>query len=160
MKIKTSEATGLQLDWGLGLAMELSPIVHKALYVRPATSVHALTGNHQGSQYYKEFGHTEPAVCMGLIEQYKVAVRFYAVEGFWVATIYNHDPQDWISKTLPQAIARCVIAIRLGDEFECPDELCQIECWSCGHTMTLEQRSTNDGHCIKCNAEIELGVMS
>lgn len=35
----------------------------------------------------------------------------------------------------------------------------EIECWSCGHTMTMEQRSTNDGHCVKCNAEIEMSDM-
>ena len=32
----------------------------------------------------------------------------------------------------------------------------KINCWSCGHTMTKDARSLNDGDCPNCNVEIEL----
>ena len=117
MKIKTAEATGLQLDWGLAKALELKPSIGR-------NSLGAFVQYKKaGCDFFRAVKPTDPAVCMGLIEQYKVATRFYAVDGFWVATIYDHDPKDSISKTLAESVARCVIAMQLGDEFECPDEL-------------------------------------
>ena len=118
MKIKTSEATGLQLDWGLAKVMGAKRIIvnWRGVWVEDE-------GFKVGDDCRGWVCHTDPAVCMGLIEQYKVATRFYAVDVFWVATIYDHDPKDSISKTLTEAVARCVIAMKLGDEFECPDEL-------------------------------------
>ncbi len=32
-----------------------------------------------------------------------------------------------------------------------------IECWSCEEIMTLKERSNNDGDCIHCQVEIQLG---
>jgi hypothetical protein len=119
MKIKTAEATGLQLDWGVAVVLGAKDIHfdHRGVWVDDADF--AINGNLLGWIRHD----ADPAVCMGLIEELKVATRFYAVNGFWVATIYDHDPKDWISKTLAEAVARCVIAMRLGDEFEAPDEL-------------------------------------
>lgn len=31
-----------------------------------------------------------------------------------------------------------------------------LKCWSCKSMITYEQRSLNDGHCPKCNCEIQL----
>ncbi len=34
----------------------------------------------------------------------------------------------------------------------------KINCWSCGKTQSLHQHADNDGFCIRCDTEIELGL--
>ena len=34
----------------------------------------------------------------------------------------------------------------------------KINCWSCGKSQSLHQHAENDGFCIRCDAEIELGL--
>ena len=159
MQVKTEEATKLQLDYGLAKVMGAKRIIvnWRGVWVEDE-------GFKVGDDCRGWVCHTDPAVCMGLIEQYKMDVT-WGTSGKIFVQMSDSDDDEWHGgKTLAQAVARCVISMRLGDEFECLSELCQIECWSCGHTMTMEQRSTNDGHCVKCNAEIEmpdeLGVQS
>ena len=109
MKIKTAEATGLQLDWGVGkvLQAEKLQLVEGGVIYKPSSG---------GRQVLR---HADPAVCMGLIEQYKLDVVYRAEQ--WGAE-FPHNDQFW-SASLARAVARCVIAMRLGDEFEVPDEL-------------------------------------
>ena len=76
MKVKTAEATGLQLDWGVAVAETQSGAYHEC----------------------------------GWDEADGVWVRHFGEE----PTPFDHTEQ---------AAARCVIAMKLGDEFECPDEL-------------------------------------
>lgn len=37
------------------------------------------------------------------------------------------------------------------------DDENEIECWSCKEEMTSAERSENDGHCIHCQCEIQIG---
>ena len=120
MKIKTAEATKLQLDWGLALARGYTQLT---LQVAGKVYGTAPDGGREQVSY------TDPAVCMGLIEQYSLA--FSECD-----TRHLYDKPDTLwrvvcrdgsgygeSEVLAQAVARCVIAVRLGDEFEVPDEL-------------------------------------
>ena len=68
MKIKTSEATKLQLDWGVAVAMQVEKL--KLVEGRPVYMPSC------GGR--KPFDHTDPAVCMGLIKQYKPDVVYRA----------------------------------------------------------------------------------
>lgn len=110
MKIKTSEATGKQLDWGAGKVLQLEKLqlAEGGVIYKPSSG---------GRQVLR---HTDPAVCMGLIEQYKPDLVYRAEE--WGAEIPHNNNRFW-SPCLARAVARCVIAMRLGDEFEVPDEL-------------------------------------
>ena len=77
MKIKISEAEGLQLDWGVAAALELKPSI----------------------------GHN-------------------SLGGWRVAAFCEKGKRHKAhGKTLAESVARCVISMRLGDEFEVPDEL-------------------------------------
>lgn len=112
MKIKTSEATGLQLDWGLAVAMQIEKL--KLVEGRPVYMPSC------GGR--KPFDHTDPAVCMGLIKEHKITLAYWNIAPVWSAT---PDDKGWDEHgdTPEQAVARCVIAMLLGEEFECPDEL-------------------------------------
>lgn len=119
MKIKTAEATGLQLDWGVGkvLQAEKLQLVEGGVIYKPSSG---------GRQVLR---HTDPAVCMGLIEQYSLAFSecdtshlYGKPDTLWRVVCRNGSGYGE-SKVLAKAVARCVIAMRLGDEFECPSEL-------------------------------------
>ena len=123
MKVKTSEATGLALEWGLAKALELKLSIGR-------NSLGAFVQYKKaGCDFFRAVKHTDPAVCMGLIEQYSLA--FSECD-----TRHLYDKPDTLwrvvcrdgsgygeSEVLAKAVARCVIAMRLGDEFEVPDEL-------------------------------------
>ena len=112
MKVKTSEATKLQLDWGVAVVLGVKPKVYCGRVETDQTD----------ENYWavrREFDHTDPAVCMGLIEQYKLDVVYRAEQ--W-GVEFPHNDQFW-SASLAKAVACCVISMKLGDEFECPDEL-------------------------------------
>ena len=123
MKIKTAEATGLALDWGVAVVLGVKPSIGRnslSAFVRYKKA---------GCDFFRAVKHTDPAVCMGLIEQYSLA--FSECD-----TRHVYDKPDTLwrvvcrdgsgygeSEVLAQAVARCVISMKLGDEFECPDEL-------------------------------------
>ena len=120
MKIKTAEATKLQLDWGLALARGYTQLT---LQVAGKVYGTAPDGGREQVSY------TDPAVCMGLIEQYSLAFSecdtrhlYDKPDTLWRVVCRNGSGYGE-SKVLAQAVARCVIAMRLGDEFEVPDEL-------------------------------------
>ena len=46
------------------------------------------------------------------------------------------------------------IAYATPEGIQANRRLDQINCWSCGKTMTHKQRSENDGFCVHCNAEV------
>ena len=115
MKIKTAEATGLQLDWGLAKVMGAKRIIvnWRGVWVEDE-------GFKVGDDCRGWVCHTDPAVCMGLIEQYKPDVVYRAEE--WGVEFPHNNNRFW-SPCLARAVARCVISMKLGDEFEVPDEL-------------------------------------
>jgi hypothetical protein len=77
----------------------------------------------------EQISHTDPAVCMGLIEQHGIAStrKTFSLGHFWECRVLDVGSESHYTvahgKTPAQAVARCIIAMRLGDEFEVPDEL-------------------------------------
>lgn len=113
MKVKTVEATGKQLDWGLAKAMG------HVVDVGHGGQVCVQTGD-----AWHVFDHTEPFLCQLLISDCVSALQKLELtsgEQKWSAwisdSIYSHG------NTVEQAVARCCIKAKFGDEFECPDEL-------------------------------------
>ena len=118
MKIKTSEAKGLQLDWGLAKALEYAPEVkYEAVFVPAEKRGWPIEG-------VMPFDHTDPRVCMGLIKEYCIQLYPFC-DGEIVRwdTDIRPDVRIVNCDTPEQAVARCVISMRVGDEFEVPDEL-------------------------------------
>lgn len=117
MKIKTAELKGKALDWALNHALMLErgfvPEIAGAL-----------------GEPSEMYNHTDPAVCLWLIKAYRANIE---VEHAPKVTIWyeitDSDGEDFdavsaIGDTIEQAVARCVVAMRLGDEVDVPDELC------------------------------------
>ncbi len=115
MQVKTEEATKLQLDWGLANAT--------GKRVRYYLEYNALAFDDCEDNLYL-FSHTDPAVCMGLTAHLHIMQQ--ATDGSWRVAGRRQGSSHVICKTgltLPEAVARCVIAMRLGEVFEVPDEL-------------------------------------
>lgn len=125
MKIKTAEASKKQLDWGAAVVAGLEPeLAHHECY-RDGVVVLAHCFLKAFSREYKQgFSHADPAVCMGLIKEYCIQLYPFCDGEIvrWDADI-RPDVRVVNCDTPEQAVARCVIAMKLGDEFECPDEL-------------------------------------
>jgi hypothetical protein len=119
MKIKTAELTGNPLSWALAKAVGKIPYFIGAIHVEGGG----------------EFGYTDPATCMGLIERRNLDVNHRDPLRLGESVLVSWgDPNDfaygyWFArgKTLAEAVARCVVQMRLGDEVEVPDELCGVK---------------------------------
>ena len=88
MKIKTSEATGLQLDWGLAVVLSYKPVIKKdpfndRVYVDIVEDIES---------QYVGFLHTDPAVCMGLIERHGMALarKTFSLGHFWECKVLSN----------------------------------------------------------------------
>lgn len=114
MKVKTIEAKGRQLDWSLAKAMG-----------------HVVELGHggqvcvQNGDAWRVFDHTEPFLCQLLISNCVSALEKTELSSrekmWWSAWI--SDSICGHGETVEQAVARCCIKAKFGDEFECPDEL-------------------------------------
>ena len=110
MKIKTAEATKLQLDWGLALAVGGNPEIQRGKVYVPFAFMEGAA--------LKLYRHTEPAVCMD------ACFKFGLIVNYEKPSARTQDGKPFMFGSTPaEAVARCVIAMQLGDEFECPDEL-------------------------------------
>lgn len=122
MKIKTAELTGIALDWALNHALMLEhgfvPAISGALG--------------EPSEMYE---HTDPALCLWLMKEYRAnidqaehAPKVQVTIWYEIADSYSSDfdAVSAIGDTVEQAVARCVVQMRLGDEVEVPSELCEV----------------------------------
>jgi hypothetical protein len=131
MKIKTAELTGKPLDWAL--AQACGHVVD--ISYGGGVCIQGLMG-------WQNFeGHADPATCMKLIKKYSANVDHteHAPQievSIWYEVDYSDDSdrmtdadfdcQCVVGDTVEQAVARCVVAMRLGDEVDVPDELCGV----------------------------------
>ena len=65
------------------------------------------------------YSHTDPAVCLVLIKSHIYQITH--THGGW--EVFSDAGNRQFGDTLEQAVARCVVQMRLGDEVEVPDEL-------------------------------------
>lgn len=113
MKIKTAEATGLQLDWGVAVAETQSGVWHECGW----DEADGVWVQHFGEDPFC-FSHSVTSVWADLVEIEKIDLVHRANQ--WRAEL--NWSVAW-GDTPAEAVARCVISMKLGDEFECPDEL-------------------------------------
>lgn len=119
MKIKTAELSGLALDWSLAGALKKR--------VRYCSIYKAIVFDDCEDNVYL-FAHTDPATCMGLMNEYKMDVTWGVSGKCYMQPSGNIDFSWWVGgATLAEAVARCVVAMRLGDEVDVPDELCGVQ---------------------------------
>jgi hypothetical protein len=135
MKIQTKELTGKSLDWALAVALELEPEMSRPNPYDGSIAVLALPlPNGYPNRYKGGFFHTDPATCMACFgfEVGQVSELFadsdlccYVARGY--SAIYTLEMVHGSGDTPEQAVARCVVQMRLGDEVEVPDELCGVQ---------------------------------
>jgi hypothetical protein len=125
MQIKTAELTCLALDWALAVALELEPEISRPSPYDGSIAVLALPLPNGYPNHHKcGFFYTGHATCMGLIKEYCIQL-FPFCDGEivrWDADI-RPDIRIVNCDTPEQAVARCVVQMRLGDEVDVPDEL-------------------------------------
>ncbi|MCW7764442.1 phage protein NinX family protein [Photorhabdus luminescens] len=115
-KIKTSELTGRALDYAVAVACEIDVTVDVG---------YPLTQQHKGWPPLIYNPSTDWSLCGQLIEKYGIELINELVNGHlvWSANSYYWS-DDYLDGDTPQiAICRAVVAFRLCDEVEIPDEL-------------------------------------
>ena len=118
--IKTAELTGMALDWALAKALEYEPQVQfDHVFVPALKRGWPISG-------VVPFDHTDPALCLGLMS--KISIMQQANDGSWrvASSCVKSKKHKAHGKTLEQAVARCVVAMHLGDEVDVPSELCEV----------------------------------
>jgi hypothetical protein len=127
MKIKTAELTGLSLDWALADALKLEPEMSRPNPYDSSIAVLALPLPNGYPRHHKcGFFYTDPATCMELIKEHKIALAYWNITSLWSATPGDSEWDEY-GDTPEQAVARCVVQMRLGDEVDVPDELCGVQ---------------------------------
>jgi len=136
MKIKTAELTGLALDWALAVALELEPEISRPSPYDGSIAVLALPLPNGYPRHHKcGFFYTDPATCIGLMAcEYGKVWKAEAIPRTTTPTVLvmgfssvGADVTKANGQTLAEAVARCVVAMRLGDEVEVPDELVGVQ---------------------------------
>jgi hypothetical protein len=128
MKLLTAELTGLALDWALAVALELEPEISRPSHYDGSIAVLALPLPNGYPNHHKcGFFYTDPATCMGLMNECKMDVT-WGVSGKCYMQSSGNSDFAWVGGETPeQAVARCVVAMRLGDSVDVPDELCGVQ---------------------------------
>jgi hypothetical protein len=125
MKMQTKELTGKPLDWALAVAMGCTAI--RQQHTRTLDGPVQIDARDPDG-FFIRVDHTDPATCLGLTS--KINIMQQATDGTWRVAGRRHDGCHQIhshGSTLPEAVARCVVAMRLGDEVEVPDELAGVQ---------------------------------
>lgn len=118
MKLLTASLEGKALDWALADALEYEPQVQfDHVFVPALKRGWPISG-------VVPFDHTDPAVCMLLT--HKMNIMQQANDGSWrvASSCVKGKKHKAHGKTLEQAVARCVVQMRVGDEVDVLDELC------------------------------------
>ena len=119
MKLLTASLEGKALDWALNHALMLE---------------HGFVPEIAGAAGAPSelYSHTDPAVCLWLIKQYRMDIdQVERYPDVWIGAYFEstdgnesfQDSAGYVAETLEQAVARCVVQIRLGGEVDVPDEL-------------------------------------
>lgn len=113
MKLLTASLTGKALDWALADALELKPKVMQ--WLNGGVLVQQACGGWLGFE-----GSADSILCLNLCLDHKLIVDYE------FPSARTQTSKVFVGDTPEQAIARCVVAMRLGDEVEVPDELCSM----------------------------------
>jgi hypothetical protein len=104
VKVKTSELTGAALDWAVAEAEGLMPSKNwTGMYYRPST---------------------DWSVGGPLIERYEITVD-PSRSGHWAAA---NESGNWVESNSPLiSTCRAIVASKLGDTVEVPEQLVEVE---------------------------------
>ena len=127
MIVKIHLLKGFALDWALAKALGAKKIIYsyKGVWVEDE-------GFKVGDDSRGWIHHTDPAVCLWLIKEYRASIDQVEHDPKVQVTIWyeitDSDGSDFdavsaLGDTLEQAVARCVVQMRLGDEVDVPEEL-------------------------------------
>ena len=104
MKVKTAELSGRALDFATAMSIGWGDGGYRErhLHILPEYSI----------------GWME---CGGLLTEYITGLALHCRREHWIASARNHPTHT--GKTAQEAICRAVVASKLGDEVDIPDEL-------------------------------------
>lgn len=111
MKVETSELTGAALDW----AVAKCEGVKVTKYLESPNLFFGV-----GFDKYKPS--TNWSQGGPIIEREKVGIGHAWTEGEWLASAHDMDSPQFTGPTPLIAAMRCLVASKLGDEVEIPDE--------------------------------------
>lgn len=120
MKIKTSELTGLALDWAITLIEDSDALKYGTKDWREQRTTKVVNGEYV-HRYHQSWAQGGP-----IIERERISIAPYVTLAHpWDARIYAPDEEPWQAAGPTPLIAamRCYVASKLGDEVEVPDEL-------------------------------------
>ena len=120
MNIKTSELTGVALDWAVAEAQGNVKLQHDS---REGLIIQNILGwfHYRPSEAWQQGG--------PIIEREKIDLNYFADGsyengGAWMATLTNGPAvSEEVGPTPLVAAMRCYVASKLGDEVEVPNEL-------------------------------------
>lgn len=131
MKLLTASLTGKALSWALAKALNARNVWIRdgAAFCRDGLEVCATIGN----DVYEPFDHADPALWASLVEKNRLRLtpsrmstnEWYCDRLKDQASIYAVGTTQAVGTTPAEAVARCVVAMRLGDEVDVPDQLCE-----------------------------------
>lgn len=122
MKVKTSELSGVQLDVAVAIAIggHITRAQDAQVYLN---GMHQLCGeeNKRHSRYVFSPS-TNWSQCGNLIEAEGIEFKWVS-DATLEAHSYLHDPHYGYGLTHQEAACRLIVASKLGDEVDIPDEL-------------------------------------
>ena len=141
MKQLTVNIEGKALDWALAVALgkqyNCHPTVQDEIVWMPTKSiVFGTTNTEINGNNHVPFDYTDPALCLGLIKQYRANIDQVEHAPKVQVTIWyeitDSDGEDFdavsaIGDTIEQAVARCVCLMHLGEWVDIPKELCSMD---------------------------------
>jgi hypothetical protein len=127
--LKVCELTGAALDWAVAKAEEERDVLfcqrqYGRLLVR-------IAGDHETRDVEWPYApSTDWSQGGPIIEREGISVVQQGDAADWVASVYNHNEDDWYMHTTGPtpliAAMRCYVASKLGDDVDVPEELvCQ-----------------------------------
>ena len=110
MKIKTSELTGVALDWAVTKCETGQPLDRNGPFI-------------VAFKYSTDWAQGGP-----IIEREGINLAFQGDAHDWIASAWDYTAQDWSLYTEGPtpliAAMRCYCASKLGHEVDVPDEIC------------------------------------
>jgi hypothetical protein len=128
MKVKTSELTGVALDWAVAQATGANVRIHTFEGNGAVQMVFDLENGHLLATYSPSNSWNQ---CGPLIEKFRIELRTSGVRRWYADKVFPHGAgeEDWcgFGYTALSAVCRAIVTAKLGDEIELPSELFRQE---------------------------------
>lgn len=119
MKIKTSELIGAQLDWAVAKAADIPVNVLAADNPEEKWQVQMASYPHKAFWPHRDWGQGGP-----MIEKFRPAIVYHnGPDETPMAATREQSPNFMVGDTVLIAAMRAIVAAKLGEEIEVPEEL-------------------------------------